>query len=64
MRASPYDLAGLGYEPIAMETVDGRAEYVRAQRSLMEAAAPLRDRLLHEFTELCDLAFDQSAGVN
>jgi hypothetical protein len=64
MRASPYDLASLGYEPIAMETVDGRAEYVRAQRSLMEDAAPLRDRLMHEFTELCDCAFDERVNVS
>ena len=54
MRASPYDLASLGYEPISMETVDGRAEYVRAQRALMEAAEPLRERLLEIFTIICE----------
>lgn len=62
MRASPYDLASLGYEPIAMETVEGRAEYVRAQRLLMEAAEPLRDRLLNEFIELCELSLKPLSG--
>lgn len=42
MRASPYDLADLGLEPIRIETADGRAEYARAQRELTEAAAPIR----------------------
>jgi hypothetical protein len=44
MEAAPYDLAALGYEPIRIETPDGRAEYVRRQRDLMTAAAPLRER--------------------
>ena len=30
MRASPYDLAELGYEPVAVETPAGRPEYARA----------------------------------
>lgn len=46
MMASPYDLSDLGYEPIAIETPDGKAEYVRRQRGFTEAAAPLRARLL------------------
>jgi hypothetical protein len=46
MRASPYDLAGLGYEPVPIETAAGRAEYVRAQSALAERAAPLRAELL------------------
>ena len=62
MRASPYDLASLGYEPIAMETVDGRAEYVRAQRSLMEAAAPLRARLLEIFSVICEASGNEKAA--
>jgi len=45
MEAAPYDLAALGYEPVRVETPDGRAEYVRRQRELMAAAAPLRARL-------------------
>ncbi|XVV01653.1 3-methyladenine DNA glycosylase [Actinosynnema sp. CA-248983] len=46
MRASPYDLGKLGYEPIAVETAEGRAEYVRRQSAFAEAAAPLRAALI------------------
>ena len=46
MRASPYDLAALGYPPVKVETVEGRAEYVAAQRGFAERAAPLRAELL------------------
>ena len=42
MRASPYDLRDYGFDPIAVETPAGRAEYVRAQHSVAERAAPLR----------------------
>jgi hypothetical protein len=45
MRASPYDLSGYGFAPIAIETPTGRAEYVRAQQNIAEGAAPLRDAL-------------------
>ncbi len=45
MEAAPYDLGPLGYEPIRVETPEGRAEYVRRQRTLMDSAAPLRRRL-------------------
>jgi hypothetical protein len=45
MRASPYDLRGYGFEPIAIETPAGRAEYVRIQQRVAELAAPLRERL-------------------
>ncbi|HEY3260951.1 MAG TPA: 3-methyladenine DNA glycosylase [Pseudonocardiaceae bacterium] len=51
MRASPYDLAALGYRPVPIETAAGRAEYARAQAALAGRAAPLRDRL----AGLCDL---------
>jgi hypothetical protein len=46
MRASPYDLAALGYAPVPIETPPGRAAYVRAQAAFAERAAPLRDRLI------------------
>ena len=45
MRASPYDLRAYGFDPIAIETPAGRAEYVRVQQGVAERAAPLRDRL-------------------
>ena len=37
MRASPYDLRDYGFEPIAIETPAGRAEYVRAQQNVAAA---------------------------
>jgi len=46
MRASPYDLRHLGYEPILIETPEGRAQYEKEQRQLADAALPLRQRLL------------------
>jgi len=45
MRASPYDLSHLGYEPIMIETAEGRSFYEASQRQLAEKAAPLRARL-------------------
>ncbi len=42
MRASPYDLADYGFEPIAIETPAGRAAYVRAQQDIATRATPLR----------------------
>jgi hypothetical protein len=44
MRASPYDLRSLGFEPITVETAAGRAEYERHQRRFAERGAPLRTR--------------------
>lgn len=46
MRASPYDLADLGYPPVRIESPAGRAEYARAQAGFAERAAPLRERLI------------------
>lgn len=45
MRASPYDVSPFGLAPIRVETAEGRREYGEAQRRLMEASAPLRERL-------------------
>ncbi|GAA1813253.1 3-methyladenine DNA glycosylase [Planosporangium flavigriseum] len=46
MRASPYDLADLGYPPVRIETAEGRAEYAAAQRAFARRAEPLRGRLI------------------
>jgi hypothetical protein len=53
MRASPYDLADLGYEPVRVETAEGRAGYAAAQREFADRAAPLRRRLV----DIVDRAF-------
>lgn len=59
MRASPYDLAALGYRPIRIETVEGRQEYARAQRAFTLRSNRLRRRLI----AVCDqlLALGRSA---
>jgi len=46
MRASPYDLADLGYPPIPIETAAGKAEYVTRQRDFSARAQVIRGRLL------------------
>lgn len=46
MRASPYDLSEWGYTPITIETPDGKAHYVRAQREFADRGNVLRGRLL------------------
>lgn len=46
MRASPYDFRVLGYAPIAIESPEGRAEYVEHQRDFAARGALLRDRLI------------------
>ena len=46
MRASPYDLADLGYRADPIETPEGRAEYATGQRAFADRAAQLRDALI------------------
>ncbi len=58
MRASPYDLRGLGFEPIAIETPAGRAEYERHQRGFAARGEPLRARLV----SLCDRLLAEGPG--
>jgi len=56
MRASPYDLSSLGYQAVRIETSEGKAEYVAAQREFAARAAPLRGRLIDECDRLLDAA--------
>ena len=60
MRASPYDLTSYGFEPIAIETASGRAEYVRAQQQIAQRSAPLRDALANR----CELLLIARDGRN
>lgn len=46
MRASPYDLADLGFEPVRIETTEGKREYVEQQRAFAERGSVIRERLL------------------
>jgi hypothetical protein len=50
MRASPYDLSALGYQAIPIETREGKAEYVEAQRAFSVRSQDLRRRLLDATT--------------
>jgi len=52
MRAAPYDLADLGFEPVRIETTEGKAAYVEAQRGFAERGAPLRAALVSECERL------------
>ncbi|WP_366558484.1 3-methyladenine DNA glycosylase [uncultured Nocardioides sp.] len=52
MRAAPYDLVDLGFEPVRIETAEGKQEYAAAQRAFAERARPLRDRLVAECERL------------
>ncbi len=46
MQASPYDVSGYNVPAIAIETPQGKAEYVQLQRSYAERAQLLRGRLI------------------
>jgi hypothetical protein len=52
MRASPYDFSDLGFEPVRIETPEGKQQYVAAQRRFAERGAPLRQRLIDECRRL------------
>jgi hypothetical protein len=47
MRASPYDLRSLGYDPVPVETPEGRAQYQQEQRTLAKKAGEVRNKLIH-----------------
>ena len=46
MRASPYDLADMGYPPVLIETEEGKRQYQFEQQQLATKSAALRERLL------------------
>ncbi|WP_245963455.1 3-methyladenine DNA glycosylase [Terracoccus luteus] len=46
MRAAPYDLRELGYEPLPIETAEGKVRYAAEQRGFAERGQRLRRRLL------------------
>ncbi len=58
MEASPYDCRGLGFGVVAIETAEGKAEYVARQRLLSERAAGIRA----ELTTACELALSACHG--
>ncbi len=56
MRAAPYDLVDLGFEPVRIETPEGKQEYAAAQRGFAERAGPLRARLTTECKSLAKVS--------
>ncbi len=46
MQAGPYDLRAIGFDPVRVETSEGRDEYQRRQRDLSARATVLRERLI------------------
>ena len=56
MRASPYDVSSLGERAVAIETPEGKAEYVAGQRAFSERAAVLRERLIRVCEVLATVA--------
>ena len=52
MQASPYDLRDLGFEPVRVETMEGRSEYQRRQRELSARAVLLRATLIEVVEDL------------
>ncbi|MDP9822533.1 3-methyladenine DNA glycosylase [Nocardioides massiliensis] len=58
MRASPYDLSELGFEPVAIETAEGKQAYVEAQADFARRGAPLRAVLIAWCDRLLEAAAD------
>jgi hypothetical protein len=54
MRAAPYDLADLGFEPVRVETAEGKRAYAAAQAGFAERGAPLRTRLAAACSDLLE----------
>ncbi len=52
MRASPYDVASYGFEPICVETAEGRAEYKKLQEALSMKGRALADKVLEQCRHL------------
>lgn len=59
MEASPYDLTEWGYGVVAVETPEGKAEYVRRQKDFARRAQPIRERLL----DVTETLLAHSAGI-
>ncbi len=63
MRASPYDFSALDYEPVKIETPEGRAQYEREQRTLTARATVLRQQLLESCNSLAAITVSHQSSV-
>ena len=57
--ASPYDATAYGVEVIPVETEEGRSQYRKQQRVLMERAEPIREYLLDSYNTFLQTAFGE-----
>lgn len=55
MRASPYDLRDWGYEPVRIETSEGKRDYRTAQGAFSQRAQRLRRACLDSLAEVVDI---------
>jgi hypothetical protein len=62
MQASPYDLSSYGQPAVAIETPEGKAEYVARQREFSQRAGHLRSRLIDVCTALLEGSETTYAG--
>jgi hypothetical protein len=63
MRASPYDLAAWGCDPIRIETPEGRRAYEAEQKRLSFLAMQVRSRLIARIDVTLELAAGHAAPV-
>lgn len=52
MKASPYDLREYGYQPIKIETEEGRRRYLEAQKMIHKKSIDIRSRLIHAYKDI------------
>jgi hypothetical protein len=64
MRAAPYDLRPLGYEPVMIETPAGKAAYIDAQRDFGARAQVLRHRIIDGCNRLLGLTPDAPSALD
>ena len=55
MQAGPYDLQSIGFEPVRIETSEGRDIYQRRQRELSARAGVLRERVIDAVSAIARL---------
>jgi hypothetical protein len=64
MEASPYDVSSLGHEAVAVETPEGKAEYVSRQKGFAQRAAPIRQRLMEVCAQVLGPQSRPQGGVS
>lgn len=55
MQASPYDISAWGFDAVAVETPEGKAEYVRQQRGFALRGEEIRARMIAAITHFEEL---------